>query len=339
MEGVSGVFIGCLIFSGLCNRRNIIGSSTHWYRGFCLFIAYLNDYSFFINDCNDFLSSNYFSFPSGGGAYLVAKEHLNTNYALIAGAALMIDYILTVAVSITSGVAALTSAFPFLIPLRVEISIVMILILMVLNLRGIRESGTIFAYPTYLFIGSVIFMLIGGSFQLWHEGWHGYSQSAPVQHGNSLIGSGAILLLYLRAFASGCSAMTGVEAISNGVPAFRSPSTKNAAITMIWMSTVLAVMFFGISFLAYGFGVIPQEHETVVSQIVEHIFGRGIIYYFIQIVTMLILFLAANTSFAGFPQLTSIIARDGFLPRNLTARGTALYFQMESSYSVLWRLF
>jgi len=267
-----------------------------------------------------------FSFPSGGGAYLVAKEHLNTNFSLTAGAALMIDYILTVAVSITAGVAALTSAFPFLISLRVEISIFLILILMVLNLRGIRESATIFAYPTYLFIGSVIFMLIGGGYQLWHEGWHGYTTSTPVSHSSSLVGSGAILLLYLRAFASGCSAMTGVEAISNGVPAFRSPSTKNAAITMVWMSTVLAVMFFGISFLAYGFGVTPKEHETVISQIVEHIFGRGIIYYFIQIVTMLILFLAANTSFAGFPQLTSIIARDGFLPRNLTARGDRLVF-------------
>ncbi|MFV9511546.1 APC family permease [Tepidibacillus sp. LV47] len=266
-----------------------------------------------------------FTFPSGGGAYLVAKEHLNINYSLIAGAALMIDYILTVAVSVTSGVAAITSAFPFFIPWKVLLSVLLVVILMVLNLRGIRESATVFAYPTYLFIGSVLLMILFGGYQLWHDGWHGYPQTA-IHHGNSLIGSGAILLLFLRAFASGCSAMTGVEAISNGVPAFRSPSAKNAAKTMIWMSVILATMFFGITILAYGYGITPKEHETVVSQIVEHIFGRGILYYFIQIVTMLILFLAANTSFAGFPQLTSIIAKDGFLPRNLTARGDRLVF-------------
>ncbi|SFJ17213.1 APC family permease [Thermoflavimicrobium dichotomicum] len=265
-----------------------------------------------------------YTFPSGGGAYIVARENLNVPLSLIAGAALMIDYILTVAVSISSGVAALVSAFPSLIPWKVALAVFLIVILMMLNLRGIRESATIFAYPTYLFIFSVLIMIGFGSIQLWKEGWHGYQ----AQIGNQAhdLGSWVGILLLLRAFASGCSALTGVEAISNGVPAFRSPAPRNAAITMIWMSLLLGIMFFGITLLAQAFGVAPKEHETVVSQIAEHIFGRGPLYYLIQIATMLILFLAANTSFAGFPQLTSIIAQDRFLPRNLAMRGDRLVY-------------
>jgi len=266
-----------------------------------------------------------YTFPSGGGAYIVAKEYLGQNSSLIAGAALMIDYVLTVAVSITAGVAALTSAFPVLISWKVEISVILVIILMLINLRGIRESATIFAYPTYLFIGSILLMIIYGGFKIWTEGWQGYSQVETTNQ-NSLLSTGAIILIYLRAFASGCSAMTGIEAISNGVPSFKSPSSKNAAKTMVWMSILLGTMFFGITFLAYGFGIVPKEHQTVVSQIAEHLFGRGALYYFIQIITMLILFLAANTSYAGFPQLTSIIAKDGYLPRKLMARGDRLVF-------------
>ncbi|NGQ96664.1 amino acid permease [Brevibacillus sp. SYP-B805] len=264
------------------------------------------------------------NFPSGGGAYIVAKEHLNTASSLVAGAALMIDYVLTVAVSISSGVAALLSAFPALIPWKVEIGVLLVLVLMILNLRGIRESATVFAYPTYLFIVSILLMVSAGGFQIWREGWHGYASPAAGELGD--IASWTAVLLILRAFASGCSALTGVEAISNGVPAFRSPAPRNAAITMAWMSLLLGTMFFGITILASAFGIGPKEHETVVSQIAEHVFGRGPLYYLIQVATMLILFLAANTSFTGFPQLSSIIAQDGFLPRPLAMRGDRLVF-------------
>jgi amino acid transporter len=264
------------------------------------------------------------NFPSGGGAYVVAKEHLNTASSLVAGAALMIDYVLTVAVSISSGVAALLSAFPPLIPWKVEIAVFLVLVLMILNLRGIRESATVFAYPTYLFIVSILLMVGVGGLQIWREGWHGYASHAASDLGDAA--SWTTVLLIMRAFASGCSALTGVEAISNGVPAFRSPAPRNAAITMAWMSLLLGTMFFGITILAYAFGIGPKEHETVVSQIAEHVFGRGPFYYLIQVATMLILFLAANTSFTGFPQLSSIIAQDGFLPRPLAMRGDRLVF-------------
>jgi amino acid transporter len=264
------------------------------------------------------------TFPSGGGAYVVAKENINTPSSLVAGAALMIDYVLTVAVSISSGVAALLSAFPALIPWKVELAVLLVVILMILNLRGIRESATVFAYPTYLFILSILLMIAVGGIQIWKEGWHGYDAHAanPI----SDVGTWTGILLVLRAFASGCSALTGVEAISNGVPAFRSPASRNAAITMMWMSVLLGAMFFGITLLSYAFGIAPKEHETVVSQIAEHVLGRGPLYYVIQVSTMLILFLAANTSFTGFPQLTSIIAQDRFLPRNLAMRGDRLVF-------------
>jgi amino acid transporter len=264
------------------------------------------------------------SFPSGGGAYVVARENLNTSSSLVAGAALMIDYILTVAVSISSGVAALLSAFPSLITWKVEIAVILVLVLMVLNLRGIRESATLFAYPTYLFIISILVMVIVGGIRLWQEGWTAYEPSNTKQTMDILTGSVGFLLL--RAFASGCSALTGIEAISNGVPAFRSPSARNAGITMVWMSVLLGMMFFGITLLAYAFGIAPQLHETVVSQIAEHVFGRGILYYILQLATVLILILAANTSFTGFPQLASIIAQDKFLPRSLAIRGDRLVF-------------
>jgi amino acid transporter len=266
-----------------------------------------------------------YEFPSGGGAYVVAREHLGTATSLVAGAALMIDYILTVAVSISSGVAALTSAFPDLLPWKVQIGVALVLLLMILNLRGITESATVFAYPTYLFIISVLVLIAAGGWQLWHEGWHGfnYNEHASAAH---FFTSGYSVFILLRAFASGCSAMTGVEAISNGVPAFRPNSSKNAAITMGWMSVLLGTMFLGITILAAGFGVTPLEHKTVISQIGHHVFGNSIFFYLFQMITMLILVLAANTSFAGFPQLASIIANDRFLPRSLAARGDRLVF-------------
>ncbi|MCL6587916.1 MAG: APC family permease [Anoxybacillus sp.] len=266
-----------------------------------------------------------YAFPSGGGAYVVARDHLSTTTSLVAGAALMIDYVLTVAVSISSGVAALTSAFPSLLPWKVDIAIALVLLLMILNLRGITESATVFAYPTYLFIISVLVLIGAGGWQLWHEGWHGfnYQEHATASH---FLSSGYGMFILLRAFASGCSAMTGVEAISNGVPSFKPDSSKNAAITMGWMSFLLGTMFLGITVLAAGFGVTPLEHKTVISQIGQHVFGNSIFFYLFQMVTMLILVLAANTSFAGFPQLASIIAHDRFLPRSLSARGDRLVF-------------
>lgn len=266
-----------------------------------------------------------YAFPSGGGAYVVARDHLSTTTSLVAGAALMIDYVLTVAVSVSSSVAALTSAFPGLLPWKVDIAIALVLLLMILNLRGITESATIFAYPTYLFIISVLVLIGVGGWQLWHEGWHGFNYQ---EHATSVhfFSSGYGLFILLRAFSSGCSAMTGVEAISNGVPSFKPDSSKNAAITMGWMSLLLGTMFLGITVLAAGFGVTPLEHKTVISQIGQHVFGNSILFYWFQMVTMLILVLAANTSFAGFPQLVSIIANDRFLPRSLSARGDRLVF-------------
>ncbi|PGS74154.1 amino acid permease [Bacillus cereus] len=264
-------------------------------------------------------------FPSGGGAYIVAREYIGRNTSLTAGAALMIDYVLTVAVSISSGVAALLSAFPVLLPYRVEIAVIFIIVLMVINLRGIRESASIFAFPTYIFVASIIIMIGVGIWKLQSGGWHHLAVPHHIEHFSLFTSLGTTFLL-LRAFASGCSALTGVEAISNGVPTFRKPSPTNAIITMLWMSFLLGFMFLGITFLANGFGVTPKENVTVVSQIADHVFGKGFLYYFVQIFTMLILFLAANTAFAGFPQLVSIIAQDGYLPRSLATRGDRLVF-------------
>jgi amino acid transporter len=266
-----------------------------------------------------------YAFPSGGGAYVVARDHLSTTTSLVAGAALMIDYVLTVAVSISSAVAALTSAFPTLLTWKVEIAIALVLMLMILNLRGITESATVFAYPTYLFIISVLFLIIVGGWKLFNEGWHGfnYANHASAEH---FFTTGYGVFILLRAFSSGCSAMTGVEAISNGVPSFKPDSSKNAAITMGWMSLLLGTMFLGITILAAGFGVTPVEHKTVISQIGNHVFGNSVLFYIFQMITMLILVLAANTSFAGFPQLVSIIATDRYLPRSLAARGDRLVF-------------
>ncbi|KXG09523.1 APC family permease [Anoxybacillus rupiensis] len=266
-----------------------------------------------------------YAFPSGGGAYVVARDHLGTTTSLVAGAALMIDYVLTVAVSISSGVAALTSAFPALLSWKVEIAVLLVLLLMILNLRGITESATVFAYPTYLFIISVLVLIAVGGWQLWHEGWNGFNhkEHASFEH---FFTSGYSMFILFRAFASGCSAMTGVEAISNGVPSFKPDCSKNAALTMGWMSVLLGTMFLGITILATGFGVTPVEHKTVISQIGHHVFGNSLLFYLFQLITMLILVLAANTSFAGFPQLASIIANDRFLPRSLAARGDRLVF-------------
>lgn len=265
------------------------------------------------------------AFPGGGGAYVIAREHLGTKVSLVAAASLMLDYILTVSVSISSGVAALSSAFPILAQHKVLIAIFFVLILVLLNLRGITEAATLLAVPTYLFIGLVLLMVILGFVKLITHGWGGFPVPSETNSSNNMLNFAAIFIL-LRAFSGGCSAMTGVEAISNGVPSFREKSAKNAVITLFTMSSLLSVMFIGISTLAIGYGVLPGENATVISQVASNVFGSGVLYYIFQITTMSILFIAANTSFAGFPQLTSIVAHDGFLPRNLSARGDKLVF-------------
>ena len=260
------------------------------------------------------------AYPSGGGAYIVAHDNLGLWPGLIAAAALLIDYILTVAVSISSGIAAITSALPALFPLRVPLAVSAIVLVALINLRGARESATVFALPTYLFIAVVGLMIVLG-----------LRRAAAAPALPPVFEAGApvaplTLFLILRAFASGSAAMTGVEAISNGIPAFREPAPRNAGITLIWMATILISLFLGITFLALHFGIVPREHETVVSQIARLVFAGGLPYYLVQFATAMILILAANTSFADFPRLSSILARDGFLPRQLANLGDRLVF-------------
>ncbi|MGQ0569952.1 MAG: APC family permease, partial [Armatimonadota bacterium] len=260
------------------------------------------------------------AYPSGGGAYIVSKDNLGLWPGLVAAAALLIDYVLTVSVSISAGVAAVTSAVPALHDSRVALALLAIALVAILNLRGVRESATIFAVPTYLFIACLGVMITVGL---------GRAVGQPpippsVEAGTPL--ASISLYVILRAFSSGSTAMTGVEAISNGIPAFRPPSSRNAGITLIWMAVILGTLFLGVTYLAQAFGVVPHESETVVSQVARHLFGTGPMYFAIQAATAMILILAANTSFAGFPLLASILARDGFLPRQLANLGDRLVY-------------
>ena len=263
------------------------------------------------------------AYPSGGGAYIVSKDNLGDNAALVAAAALLIDYTLTVAVSIAAGVAALTSAFPTLHVNRVEMALGFLTILAIGNLRGIRESGRIFAVPTYFFIGMMLLLLGAGAWRYVSGGILPVAAVDPVPIGGGTVG----LLVLLRAFSNGCTAMTGVEAVSNGVPAFRPPEARNAAQTLIAMAMLAITMFVGITMLAHAYQIVPSESETVVSQIARGVFaGRGFLYFCVQMSTMLILVLAANTAYADFPRLASIVARDGYLPRQFTNQGDRLAF-------------
>jgi amino acid transporter len=261
------------------------------------------------------------AYPKGGGAYIVTKDNLGTVAGLIAAAALLIDYVLTVAVSVAAGIAAVTSALPVLFPYRVWLGVLGVVGIAVANLRGIRESGKIFALPTYLFVGSMLLMVGYGGLAAVFD-WIGEAPYAP--HPPGLEGVGLFLLL--RAFAAGCSALTGVEAVSDGVPAFKPPEAHNARVVLAWLGALLITLFLGITFLAYDFGIRPREDETVVSQIARHVFGTGPAYYVIQLVTMLILLLAANTSFADFPRLAFFLARDRFIPRQFGNQGDRLVF-------------
>jgi amino acid transporter len=262
------------------------------------------------------------AYPSGGGAYIVARENLGEMPALIAAGALLIDYILTVSVSVAAGVAAITSAFPPSHPYRVELALGFVLVLMVGNLRGIRESGQIFAVPTYFFIMTTLTLIAVGA-------WHALTGSVqPVSTEAVQVTTQPLtLFLLLTAFSNGCTAMTGVEAVSNGVPAFRPPESKNAAATMLMMAVLSITMFLGITLLAQSYHVMPSDQETVVSQLARGVFGsRGPAYYGVQAATMLILVLAANTAYADFPRLASILARDRYLPRQLMNQGDRLAF-------------
>lgn len=263
-----------------------------------------------------------FAYPGGGGAYIVARDNLGEGPAQTAGAALLTDYILTVSVSIASGVAQITSAFPALAPFRVELCLALIWFMTIVNLRGVKESGAAFAGPTYFFVGMTALLLGTG---LWQLSRGTLGTVTGVQTNVTPITSGLTLLLLLRAFSSGCTALTGVEAISNGITAFKEPKSHNAATTMAWMSAILGVTFIGITVLAHRIGALPAE-ETVISQLSRTVFGRGVLYYAMTAATTLILIMAANTSFADFPRLCALHAGDGFLPRQLTLRGSRLVF-------------
>jgi amino acid transporter len=261
------------------------------------------------------------AYPHGGGAYIVAKDNLGVLPGLVAGAALLIDYVLTVAVSVAAGIAAVTSALPDLVPYRVWLCVLTVVLVAVANLRGIRESGRLFAAPTYLFVAAILTMVAYGVAGVVLD----VLPEAPyAPHPPGL--EGITLFLLLRAFAAGCTALTGVEAVSDGVPAFRPPEAHNARIVMMWLGGISVAMFLGITYLAYDFGIVPGGDETVVSKIARRIFGTGPLYFVIQGVTMLILLLAANTSFADFPRLSFFLARDRFIPRQFGTQGDRLVF-------------
>ena len=266
------------------------------------------------------------AYPDGGGAYIVAYDNLGYFPALIAAAALLIDYILTVSVSISAGVAQIVSAYPDLFPYRVFICVACIIFITVINLRGVRESGVAFAIPSYFFI-VIMFLTIGTGLFRWSTGSLGTVVDPPeIEHfGEAITGVTAFLLLH--AFSSGTAALTGVEAISNGVTAFKEPRGRNAGITLIWMAFILGLLFMGISFLAREIKAVPSEMETVISQLARTVFeGQGLLYLLVIAGTTVILILAANTAFAGFPRLSAMLAKDGFLPRQLTFRGSRLVY-------------
>ena len=260
------------------------------------------------------------AYPNGGGAYIVGRDSLGTLPSLVAGASLLVDYTLTVAVSVTAGTDAVISAFPGLAPYRVPVNLVLISLITIVNLRGTRESAAVFAGPTYLFVLMVLTMVVVGLFR---GGLSGLA-AHHVLHPEAL--TGVSLFLLLRAFSNGSSALTGLEAISNGVPIFREPSVKRAQRAMAVLGLLLGLMFLGTSVLAFAYGAGPVANNTVLSQVAERVFGRGPLYYVLQLSTTAILALAANTSFSGFPQLAYVMAKDRFMPHLFQTRGDRLVF-------------
>src|SRR5690349_12356619 len=273
-----------------------------------------------------------FAYPAGGGSYTVAKDNLGVRTGLVAAAALLTDYILTVAVSISSGVAAITSAYPVLLRHTVLLCVVSIVLLTVVNLRGVRESGIAFSLPTYVFIIAMLALIATGVYRgyLGHEiatvdGSIKVDPTSAKQLLHTPAGF-AFFYLMLRGFAEGCAAMTGTEAISNGISAFKTPAQRNASITLVWMAAILATFFLGTSALAQHYHVMPTTEQTVLSQLGHHIFGANALYYLFQYATFAVLVLAANTAFADFPRLAGILANDRFMPRQFSARGDRLAF-------------
>ncbi len=266
-------------------------------------------------------------YPDGGGAYTVTKDNLGVLPSLVAAAALLIDYILTVSVSVSAGIRAITSAFPETFDYRVLMALVAVVLLTLVNLRGVRESGTIFAIPTYAFVVGVIIVIIIGlvrEFGLFGTDIviHDLPNIEPVEP----VTQGLFIWLLLRAFAAGCTALTGIEAISNGVPAFQPPEAKNAAKTMVAMGITAMVLFIGITFVSTNLHLIPSEEESILSQMTREVTGGGFLYYWVQFFTMMILILAANTGYQDFPRLSSYLAKDGFMPRWMQNRGDRLVY-------------
>lgn len=269
------------------------------------------------------------AYPGGGGTYIVSRENLGTNPSLVAGASILVDYVLTVAVSVSAGVAAIIAAFPELGEHRVSMCLGFIAIMTLANLRGLKESGAIFAPPTYAYI-TMLFLLIGWGLI---QSFTGNLERLPVDEGalEELVGpsgaGGLGLIVLLRAFSSGAVALTGVEAVADGVPAFQRPEAKNASRVLVMMAGILGSAFFGLAILTQRLEAIPEEEgETLLSKLGEAVFGRGVLYYVLQFATFSILILAANTAYADFPRLSSIIARDEFLPHQFKNRGDRLVF-------------
>lgn len=263
-----------------------------------------------------------FAYPGGGGAYKVSKENLGTNFGLTAGGSLLVDYILTVAVSVSAGTDAITSAIPQLHPYTVLIAVLIVILITILNLRGLTDSATLLAYPVYFFVLMMALVIAAGIFGALTGSAVPVHEPAPV--GTPVMGVGLFLLL--RAFASGCTALTGVEAISNAIPTFKDPAPKNAAKTLLMMGGILALLLVGIVFLTYWYGIRPLSDQTALSQLAGTVFGRNIIYYLVQAATALILVLAANTGYSAFPQLAFNMSKDKFMPRPFAVRGDRLVF-------------
>lgn len=269
-----------------------------------------------------------FAYPMGGGGYRVSSDNLGSKAGRIAGAALLIDYVLTVAVSVSSGILAIVSAFPSLGPYTVQLGLVAIAMMAFVNLRGTKESGLVFAIPTYAFVGMLFLLIVMGLV----AAANGEGPTGPVSELHHGTQHAMGLWLVLRAFAAGCTALTGIEAIADGVGAFKEPAAKNASQTLMMLGGILTILFIGVSWLAVHFKTIPMEvgsegFKTVLAQIAERIFGNGAMFYALQVGTMAILILAANTAYADFPRLCSFIAKDGFLPRQLSNLGDRLVFQ------------
>jgi amino acid transporter len=269
-----------------------------------------------------------FAYPTGGGAYVVSRENLGNRAALTAACALLVDYVMTVAVSVVSGVVAITSAVTALTPYAVPLAVGFVVLIAVVNLRGVKESGTAFAVPTYAFVVLTLLLIVYGAYQALTGTLPTAASSALALQHTAEVGGVYTVLLCLRAFASGCTALTGVEAISNGVPAFRPPKSRNAAATLTMMGVLAITMFAGITALAIGTQAhaYPDGNPSIISQIAESVWGRSVLFFAFQAATAAILVLAANTAFNGFPTLASILAQDRYLPRQLHNRGDRLAF-------------